>query len=86
MKSEDGTGGRHPLLGDVDCHPPISFDIEGQVTLVICLLRSNNTFNKSSELMQSKKYRCWLELFDKKDSPANKRKFKKFCSENRIKL
>lgn len=25
MKSEDGTGGRRPLLGDVDCHPPISF-------------------------------------------------------------
>ena len=23
MESEDGTGGRHPLLGDVDCHPPI---------------------------------------------------------------
>lgn len=25
MKSEDGTGGRRPLLGDVDCHPPILF-------------------------------------------------------------
>lgn len=25
MESEDGTGGRHPLLGDVDCHPPIPF-------------------------------------------------------------
>ena len=28
MKSEGGTGGRHPLLGDVDCHPPISFGIQ----------------------------------------------------------
>ena len=30
MKSEDGTGGRRRIakawLGDVDCHPPISFD------------------------------------------------------------
>jgi len=26
MESEDGTGGRRPLLGDVDCHPPISFN------------------------------------------------------------
>ncbi len=30
MKSEDGTGGRHPLLGDVDCHPPISFKLTGR--------------------------------------------------------
>lgn len=43
-------------------------------------------FNKSSGLIQSKKYKCWLELFDKKDTPANKRNFKKFCSENGIKL
>ena len=43
-------------------------------------------FKKSANLIESKKYKCWLELFDKKDSPANKRKFKKFCSENRIKL
>ena len=27
MESEDGTGGRRPLLGDVDCHPPISFNV-----------------------------------------------------------
>lgn len=25
MESEDGTGSRRPLLGDVDCHPPIPF-------------------------------------------------------------
>lgn len=25
MELEDGTGGRRPLLGDVDCHPPIPF-------------------------------------------------------------
>ncbi len=30
MKSEDGTGGRRPLLGDVDCHPPISFKLLGR--------------------------------------------------------
>ena len=33
MKAEDGTGGRRPLLGDVDCHPPISFDMKGAVAL-----------------------------------------------------
>lgn len=37
MESEDGTGGRHPLLGDVDCHPPIPFGILRRVTSVICL-------------------------------------------------
>ena len=31
IKSEDGTGGRRPLLGDVDCHPPILFEIKGVV-------------------------------------------------------
>ena len=38
MKSEDGTGGRRPLLGDVDCHPPISFKFAWQITSVICFL------------------------------------------------
>ena len=33
MESEDGTGGRRPWLGDVDCHPPISFKYNRQVTL-----------------------------------------------------
>lgn len=35
MESEDGTGGRRPLLGDVDCHPPIPFKLR-QMALVIC--------------------------------------------------
>jgi len=35
MKSEDGTGGRRPLLGDVDCHPPISFEIQQAQPLVV---------------------------------------------------
>lgn len=43
-------------------------------------------FNKSAELNQSKKYKCWLELFDKKDNDVNKRKFQKFCKDNGIKL
>lgn len=43
-------------------------------------------FNKSAELNYSKKYKCWLELFDKKDNDTNKRKFKKFCRDNGIRL
>ena len=38
MKSEDGTGGRHPLLGDVDCHPPISFNIKRAVAHATALV------------------------------------------------
>ena len=49
MESEDGTGSRHPLLGDVDCHPPIPFGISRQVTSVICLFRYNNIFNPAAE-------------------------------------
>lgn len=30
MKSENETGSRHPLLGDVDCHPPVSFKLLGR--------------------------------------------------------
>ena len=44
MKSEDGTGGRRPLLGDVDCHPPISFKLMRQVTSVICLFYFFNAY------------------------------------------
>ena len=49
MESEDGTGGRHPLFGDVDCHPPIPFNIYRQVTSVICLFHYNNIFNLNAE-------------------------------------
>lgn len=43
-------------------------------------------FNESTELIKEKKYKCWLELFDKKDTKTNKRNFQKFCKENNIKL
>ena len=37
MKSEDGTGGRRPLLGDVDCHPPISFNIKWAIATIFAI-------------------------------------------------
>jgi len=38
MESEDGTGGRRPWLGDVDCHPPISFNYIRQATIFVTCL------------------------------------------------
>lgn len=43
-------------------------------------------FNNSADLRSEKKYRCWLELFDKEDNKANKTAFKKFCKDNNINL
>lgn len=40
----------------------------------------------STKGMNEKKYKCWLELFDLKDSAENKKIFMDFCHENNIKV
>lgn len=59
MKAEDGTGGRHPLLGDVDCHPPISFkclagNFGCQLFYLSAKLTSHWTIMPATELLQTK--------------------------------
>lgn len=44
---------------------------------------TNKLFGKS-ETVFNKKYKCWLELFEKKDSKKNKDLFITFCQENKI--
>ncbi len=41
-------------------------------------------FKDSAKLKMEKKYQCWLELFDKKDTTTNKKCFEKFCRDNNI--
>lgn len=47
---------------------------------------SKKLLGNPSEDRNEKKYKCWLELFDLKDSPENKKIFIDFCEENNIKV
>lgn len=47
---------------------------------------SKKLLGNPSEDRNGKKYKCWLELFDLKDSPENKKIFIDFCEENNIKV
>ena len=56
MKSEDGTGGRRPLLGDVDCHPPILFKVKGVVvTTPFYIIQRKFPIKKICTLQKQKK-------------------------------
>lgn len=41
-------------------------------------------FDDSAKMRYDKKYQCWLELFDKKDTKSNRKYFDAFCKKNSI--
>lgn len=43
-------------------------------------------FSNAEERRRDKKYRCWLELFDRTDTDESKKDFEKFCEENKIQI
>ena len=57
-------------------------DVDDKIDNYMC----DVMFHNSSEHNFSKKYQCWLTLFDKKDTAANQKKFKTFCTEHKINL
>lgn len=57
-------------------------EVDNRIDKYMCDIISGG----STELKKEKKYKCWLELFDREDDKASREAFEGFCEENFIKL